>query len=260
MKKINLHIFLLILLIISTVHANIITQITGLDSLVGSAGDELRQSINQAESALLVIQNRFNEDIKDRIAQIEEVVQRAIKDINALETKTLKDVNDIILNTTSKVKLLELTFINHLRWLIQESECAAKRYTLQDLNFALGGFGRIIGTHKIRVTAPLLYPEEKNQSCWLSNCMPYEKEFTIKEPFNITYNEIKKFMLERVDKARTDTPIDTLLTTYEYIADLALRASCLAPSSADRLRADYVKYYMKAYQFKYLFNPAIGTD
>ncbi len=212
----------------------------------------LKAAVDDAKDVLFSLEKQTNEDITARLNQLDKILDGAISDIHALKNETVKDIDSIVNKTVSEVNKLEEKFMRHLSQKIQEVECVGKRITILDVKSALGGFGDVIGTHRIKIDAPILYPTEKTESCWV-NCKKYQKEFEIKEPFNETYDEVKAFMLGRLKNAKKETPLNSFLTTYEYIADLASRASCLAPSSADRLRTEYVKFYMKAHHPKYLF-------
>lgn len=235
-----------------------LTKVVGLDGLAGKAGDELRNSIRQAEAALIGIESRFNENIKERIDQIELVVGNTIKQIDALEKRTAEDVDRILSKAVKDINLLEEKFFSELSERIQEVECVGKRIALQDLENALGQLGKFFGTHQIRVTAPELYYGEHAKSCGWFWCPEYIRNFEIKQPFNTTYDEIRAYIMLRLEAATSETPVNTVLVSYEYMADLAAKASCLAPSSADRFRHEYVKYNQYLYEFKRVFGNGVG--
>ncbi len=249
-----------VMLLVSLNATAIVTNLVGLNNLVGESADEFRDSIDQINRVLLALESKANEDIRNRINQVDTVVNKTILQISALQNRTTQDVERILKTATRDLQNLEKTFMAHLSELIEKAECAAGVITLTDLERALGDFGDVLNTHRIKVSAPELYPDEKHKTCtlWLFYCPDFEREFEIKEPFNVTYVEIRDFLLDRLSLADDKTQIDTLVTSYEYIADLANRSSCLAPSSADRLRTEYVKYLSKARHWKYVLGNDIG--
>ena len=253
--------FMFIILILASPSANaVVTNIVGLNKLAGDIGNELNYSIDRAKNVLFALEEKTNEDVKARIYQLDKIVDDAIKDINDLEVIVKNDVDEILEKAISEANHLEKKFMSDLNLAIDKVDCMITRKALQDMEMALGGLGDFVNTHRIKIDAPALYPGERQESCWFIGCKKYQKEFEIKEPFNVTYDEIKEFMLGRLKNSRKDTPVNTLITTYEYLADLSARASCLASSSSDRLRTDYIKFVTSAHHWKYVLGPEIGMS
>lgn len=108
----------------------------------------------------------------------------------------------------------------------------------------MGRFGILIGTNEIRVFPPALYPgEREGYYCILGYCATdYDvyQDFHIKAPnFSATYDDIKKYLLDRLENMRLDTPVDSLIITYSILSELARRTICFHPG-VDRFVKDHV--------------------
>jgi hypothetical protein len=109
---------------------------------------------------------------------------------------------------------------------IEHAQCAADKTLTQYLQDALGAFGRLINTNSFVLSPPPLHVGE--QECGLFECHPIEKTFNISSANPaITESELRNYLKDRLAQAKDDTPISSILISYNIIANFATRTGCL---------------------------------
>jgi hypothetical protein len=171
-----------------------------------------------------------NKDGRDRIIQIDNVIHEAIEGIKSVEDKSQSDIDLILDKYTEKFKSLQDDSFQKLSDAIDHAECAADKTLTQYLQDALGAFGRLINTNSFVLSPPPLYVGE--QDCGiirgLSACHPIEKTFTISSANPAaTEKALRDYMEARLAQTRDDTPISSILISYNIIANFANRTGCL---------------------------------
>jgi hypothetical protein len=102
----------------------------------------------------------------------------------------------------------------------------ADKTLTQYLQDALGAFGRLINTNSFVLSPPPLHVGE--QECGLFECHPIEKTFNISSANPaITESELRNYLKDRLAQAKDDTPISSILISYNIIANFATRTGCL---------------------------------
>lgn len=134
---------------------------------------------------------------------------------------------------------------------IDHAECALNRTMNESLQMALGRIGKLIGTNQIEVSPPRMYVGERKDLCVAAfqNC-DISRTFQIKVPFSQTYEEIRDYLDERLKGSRDDTPIESIVDTYQYQAELAKQAGCFMPGSAAQYELVYSEDLDKARQWR----------
>lgn len=232
-------------------------DLIGVNGSIDKATNGVLASITLARDALLAIETKANEDVRDRLTQVDNIVDGAIKKIAGLREQTTADVVRILNETSASLNTLTDNFMAHLANRIRELECSAGRVLNDDLKDALGAFGELIGTNQMRISPPKLYDGEKARFC-VGQCA-ISKVFDIKKPFQETYTDVKNYLLnERLKEAQDKTPINTVIVTYEFISMLAHRTTCFAVGSETRYQAESVHYASLARRWREVLGARVG--
>lgn len=222
-------------------------SLLGVDDSVAQLGSEVRVAVSHARKEAQILIADGNAAAKQRLSQIDEIVDEALDDISDLENKTSEDVQRILTKVKADIGEIESKLIADLNDLVWKAECGGKRILIQDSKSALGGFGSLLGTHKIVVT-PALPPRPETRSLWCReiSCTD-EQKFQIREPFDHTYIEIREYMLTTLDdRLEVDSPAHAIVGTYDYLSSLALRASCFHEGGSTQFAREHVKWKVKS--------------
>ena len=239
-------------------YAASLTDLLGVNQSIDKAVLGMQAIVDQARDAAFAIEAQTNKDVTDRLNQVDAIVEKTISEVKALEAQTFADadalvasVNALILNELAQVSALEKKFVSDLALLIDQAECKVDLSVNEALKDALGGVGKFLGTNRIEVTPPVMYAGERKSLCvpGLQNC-EISRTFALKTPFSATYFEIRDYLIGRLDGARDDTPIESVVSTYQYIAELAKRTGCFMRGSESTYDEDFVFYITKARQWQ----------
>ena len=231
----------------------------GINDSIDRTIDGLQSLIDRAREAGFALEAQADNIARQRLEQVDKIVQDAISEVNRLEKRTAEDVTRILDKTTKEVNTLEQRIMSDLGQLIEKASCAGDMLLTDNLRDALGRLGVLFGTHTIEISPPVLFVGE--QSCWFFcwRVKPLKKEFTIDPGFEATYSEIERYLLGRLDSLRNDTPVSSVLRTYSLLAKMANRATCLSPRK-QAYNEKYVRYMYMIKQWEMVFGTQIGTD
>jgi hypothetical protein len=218
-------------------------------STIDHASDRAEQLVTRARDAALAIEAQTNEDISERLKQVQGILDNTFKALRDLERQTFVDIKDltntidsILSKHEQQILSLERTFMNDLSAKIREVECSVDRILQQQLKDTLGKIGVILGTHETTVTPPVLYEGEHTRCGFLMAKCRVSRTFPVYTPFSETYREIKAYLVERLGDIRADTPVASILDTNALIADLAKRTTCFTQANDQTYEAEFVKY------------------
>lgn len=235
----------------------------GIEQSIGAAGGELRTSILAAEEALRRIGSEFNRDVKDRLDQVDGIVSTALDKIDALRregtldaTRLLDRVDQILARAAADALKLEQTIKQDLSALIFEAECAANRTIQETVPETFGGIAWILGGNRIVITPPVLYEGEKRRFC-VGDCR-IQKTFEITKPYADTYFAVRNYMLERLEQMPDDGPVNTVVSTYEFLSAFARRAACFVPRSETRFIAQHLRFQTIAAAWTNILGSEVG--
>jgi hypothetical protein len=216
---------------------------------IDHAADRAEQIVSRARDAAMAIEAQTNEDVSERLKQVQDILTNTQKALRELEHQTFADAKDlssqiasILVAHEKQISLLERSFMNDLSKKIREVECAADRVLQQQLKDALGKVGVALGTHEIAITPPLLFNGEHTTCGFFLRSCRVSRAFTIYTPFSETYGEIKTYLEGRLAAVRDDTPAATIVDTNALIADMAKRTTCFTLANDETYEAEFVKY------------------
>lgn len=222
--------------------------VVGGSLALDKAGDEFRESIDQARAAAASLLGQADEIAKARLNQIDEIANRTISDMIG---KSEEAATKILEDATRNINDLESKIMSDVKQVIWDTECAGKRLLISDLGTALGGLGHAVGTNQIRITPPVRVLQTPP---WYTGCFwwcrdPYVVD--VNEPFGETYVVVRDLMEGAIapDQVNDDTPADNLVGTYEYLSSFAKRASCFYQGSEDRYNREFINYQRQARQW-----------
>jgi hypothetical protein len=237
-------------------------DLLGLTKSIDEAINRMQAVVDQARDAALAIEAQTNKDVTDRLNKIEAIVDKTTSEIKALEAKGFTDANELVEHVNAvlayrikDVSYLETQFKNDLAEIIYKTECAFDKTLDGNLKDALGKIGSLLGSHQILITPPVMYEGEHKTFCLpvLFDCR-ITQSFPIRTPFAETYGEIRAYFLARLGGARNDTPIESIVRTYEYIGVLAKRTGCFTPGNQDAYNDAFIYYSHMARQWKLVTN------
>lgn len=215
--------------------------VIGGSHIVNEAGKDFRETIEHARAAANALLGRADDIAKARLNQVDKILSETV---GGLIGQTEEAALAILEKATKEAKDLETRIFDDLRAVIWETECAAKRVVIEDLETALGGLGKLVGTGQIELTPPLrVFEKPKRFRNCLWNCKdPYVVD--VMEPFAETYVQVRDLMELSIsdDYVSDDTPADNIVGTYEYLSSFALKASCFYIDTETRLNREHVKY------------------
>jgi hypothetical protein len=91
-----------ITLLFPTAPSATLLDFIGVNNSVNNAAEQLRQSVIVARDALLTIESKTNEDVKDRLKQVDDIVSNAMNRIHALQDATTSNVLQILEEANSR--------------------------------------------------------------------------------------------------------------------------------------------------------------
>jgi gas vesicle protein len=201
-------------------------DVIGVNSSIDHATDQMQALLDHAREAAFALELQTNNHAKERIEQIDKVVQDAIHDIQSVEDKTQADIDRILSKQLRALKSLETDTFAELSDTIEKAECAADKTANVYVQDMLGSFGRLIDTNTFELEAPPMFAGE--QDCGIIRCDNVKKTFKINSAdFAVTYRDLRQYLLDRLNSSRDDTPISSVLRSYYIIANTAKRAGCL---------------------------------
>ena len=223
-----------------------LTQVLGIDESVDNAAGQLRESISHTKTAISQLIIESNAAAKDRIGDVDAIVEDSLTRIELLKDGAKDDIVAILEEADRKVSRIQKDVFDSLSQSIREAECAAGRVILRDAPTFLGSLGEFIGANKIKITPPVKIKVRKRGGFGCLFC-DRENEFRVQVPFDRTYIEIRDYMLNVLDEHGDDElPAYSIVSTYSYIADLARKATCFTQNKSSPLISEHVRYVEKA--------------
>lgn len=239
---------MLLILISTSLSANAqvgaVVGVVGGGLLLDEAADNINDSVARAEAAAHGLLGRADSIAKTRLDQIDAIVQKAIRDVSQQSEETAlrilkqaqKDIDEIRSQTMADVRAV-----------IWETECAGKRFVIDDIPTALGGLGRFLNVNEFEIVPPVyLLDRPRNPIERFFGTDPYIIQ--IKTPFDRTYVDVRSIMEAAIasDIVNDETPAHHVIATWEYLAAFALKTSCFYYNSSDRWNQEYINYKEQA--------------
>ena len=196
-----------------------LSDLLGVNKSIDDAVNGMQAVVDTARDAALAIEAQTNQDVTNRLQQVDGVIAKTVSEVKELETKGITDskelidkVNAAIAARINDVSSLENKFKLDLADLIYKAECAGDKTLNGNLKDALGSVGRLLGTNEILITPPVMYAGESKSICVpaLFDCR-ITTSFPIRTPFSETYIDIRDYLLNRLNGAREDTPIESIV-------------------------------------------------
>jgi hypothetical protein len=239
-------------------HSASLTDLLGVNDSIDKSVHGAQAVVDRAREAALAIEAQTNHDATDRLNQVDAIVEKAVAEVKALLAQAFANadqlvarVNGVLASRIADISSLEKQFMADLAKLIDDAQCAVDHTAQEALKDALGDIGKWLGANRIEITPPVMFVGERKALCVpaLQNC-EISREFKVKTPFSATYEEISDYLIGRLDGARDDTPIKSIVNTYQYIAELAKRTGCFLPGSKSTYDEDFAFYIAKARQWR----------
>jgi hypothetical protein len=210
-------------------------DLLGVNPSIDKAAGQMQGLIDAARQATAALEFQTDKDAKDRIDQINKLIQSAIADIQSVENKTKDDIDQMLQKYLAAFQSLKDDCFAKLTQAISDAECAVDKTLNQSMQDSLGAFGRLINTNSFVVNPPLMYPNE--QECGFFGCGPPSQVFKIDSTdFANTYQQVRDYLNGRLKGSQDNTPIASILRSYNLIANTASRAGCLT-----HLQLEYAK-------------------
>jgi hypothetical protein len=217
---------------IATAGESCARDVLGLNKLSTQTMDRLQDSIDKARESGVALSHLINQQARDRLDQVNKIVQDAIKGISA----EIDHADALAEKYIEQLRGLAAEFNRQITEHIERVFCNIAITVEQRLSQALGSVGRLLGTHTIEIISPILYPGEKTLFG-----STVTKEFRIGSSFYYTFAEIERYLIvERLGQSRDDTPISSMVISYQMLANLASRGGCL-----DNDRSGYATRYAR---------------
>lgn len=240
--------------------------IGGGSLLIDDAADEMDDVIARAEQAGQALISLADDKARDRLDQIDKIVDDALSDISKITVDFEARALGVIKEATAELRFLEDKLMTDLSQRIFEVECGARVWALEDARIALGEMADFLDTHRLTVTPPVKVDAAKDIDQRISTdilkiiCIWCEKEapenvFKIETPFVNTYTAVKDYMLKQIDDNITpDTPSFSISHTYDFIATFAKKAQCFEATRNGGTSDEYIEYLHKANSYNKLLD------
>jgi len=250
---------LIIPLLPTQAHADFM-GLLGVNDSIDREVNGLIAVVDRAREAALIVEDKANNHAKERLEQVDATVKDAERQLFVLEHQTYKDTDQLVATVNAKIQervkqfeTLEDKFVHDVNAAIEKAECTTNIVANRDIKDLLGRVGILIGTSTIRIYPPPLYPGERRSICISSDCTVYQ-DFPIKEPFDTTYREVEKYVADRIDNMTTETPIDSIVVSYNFLRNFAKRAACFT-DDAGTYMVLYQRYQLKHDRWALLYKP-----
>ncbi len=211
------------------------------DASAGIA-DEFMRVVAAAENAARAVIGEADKATQARLNQVEGIVKSTIHDIDNLADKHEDKVDRILRDRISQIQTLEKAFFADINQAIRNLECTIGRNLKDDLNVALGGFGRFLDTNTIEIS-PII-PVKKGFWSMLFGGSD-TKKIKITRSNQYGYKQIQRYYLDHLKHVDDDTPVDTILATYRTLAAVAFSTMCHYEGNEQSYIRDYVFYRSK---------------
>lgn len=100
---------------------------------LGRASDNMLQSVEKINAMLKELEGRTNQDLRDRIAQVQALVDGVISAVD----RNVKDVAAIITNAEAQINQLEKTILYDAEELLSKVQCTVRVVVDQDIESGL---------------------------------------------------------------------------------------------------------------------------
>lgn len=230
---------------------------TGANSSIDRIIAALQAAVDRARDAGFALEAQANEYGKQRLAQVDDIVQRAVIDLRSLVKMTENDVDTIAQKYVAQLVGLEEKIMADLSQRIREVECVLQKSLEDSLKQAIGD--SIIFRHnkEFTIAPPVLFVGEQADCLFgrWRDCGPLTKTFKIinQQQFDATYKQMRDYLEQRLLRATDETPLTSVVRTYTLIADLAWRTTCFVQTDKADYYAEYHKYTNKARLWKNYF-------
>jgi hypothetical protein len=218
---------------------------SAVDHATDHAFDRFNEAVENTRRAAYSVTNVVDDRLKARIDQINDIVSRTMEQIHDERGRIRQDTEQILDKATKNVTDLEAQFMSDVLKAIKDAECAGTRTFQQALVEALGRIGHEFGTNEIEIAVPPLYDGERPGLFCQDDFCRMKKTVQITRNYSAAYREVAKYLTDRLDHAREDTPRTTVVDTYSVIASLARSATCFMPGEEPYYANQYVKYVSK---------------
>jgi hypothetical protein len=225
----------------SVLAAASLTQLLGVDDSVDHATLDAQGLLDQARDDALTAESNLDDNVKARLGDIDTEVDKTVANVGliekdatlsveARETQAIAELDKL----SADIKKFEEKTKDDMSQLIDKLNCVSDLTATEYAGEVLGAAGKWLGGNEIELTAPVLYKGEKLPDCIseIFDCT-VKKTFQIDDMFSNTYDQVKSYLIDRLDGLREDTPAETVINTYAYLSNLAMRATCHMPENAN---------------------------
>lgn len=228
----------------TSAHATVFDLLGG-GKAIKDAGAELENAVKKAHAAGEALIANGNQAAKDRLNQVDEIVNSALKQLENLGADAEQAALKILDDANQKLSAQIEQIFGELNATIWNVECSGKRMIIQDIGAMLGDVGKLIGANQIAVTPPIKPKYQWYKICpWCSGSG--EAKFVIHDKFGDTYIEMRDFLLANLSTADGSDASYSIVDAYDYISTLAKRTSCFYDGGSQFYTEEYVKYREKA--------------
>lgn len=117
-------------------NADVLSDVSGIVTdpfKLGRASDDILQSVNQINAVLRELEGRTNQDLRDRVAE----VQRLVDDMISAVDRNREDIKEFIRTTQTQINQLEVTIVRDAEQLLNKFHCTVRAVLDQDLETGL---------------------------------------------------------------------------------------------------------------------------
>jgi len=135
---------------VPSARADVISSFTGIITdpfKLGQASENILQSVNQINAMLQQLEGRTNQDLKDRIAQAQTLVDGVIAAVD----RNVKDIKQVVADAELQMNQLEGKIVLDAEQLLNKAQCTAKALLDQDIE---QGVSRVLD--ELRIANPKL--------------------------------------------------------------------------------------------------------
>jgi len=235
--------FLCVPYLVAPANADVLSQVGGIvtDPLkLGRASDNILQAVNQINAMLRELEGRANQDLKDRIAQVQTLVDGVITAVD----RNVKDIKDVIANAELQITQLEKKIVSDAEELLNKVQCTVKAIVDQDVE---GGISKVIDQLRDANPALTLFG--------IPILKLTVKQVRAQDPFR-AYLASRDALLVEYNKLRPSDPAYNIPLTFANISNYAYLTRCedianAKPAIDEILLRDEIKY--KAFQQPWIY-------
>jgi hypothetical protein len=197
----------------SAAHADVLSDIGGVITdpfKLGKASENILESVNRINAMLQELEGKTNQDLKDRIAQVQTLVDGVISAVD----RNVKDVKEIVANAEAQINKLEEKIVSDAEELLHKVQCTVRVILDQEIE---NGLTKIV--EQLRSANPAL----RLFGIPIANITV--RQIKTEDPFD-AYLETKAALLAEYRKIGPHDGAYKIPQTFGNIATLAYLTRC----------------------------------